>query len=343
MSELKPYLVDVPVKVNIWIRPECQRKQFEVLKQARPSIMFIVSDGGRNEKEWETIRQNRELFDNEIDWDCTVYKIYEDKNNGLYTMGKKAHEFIWSLVDRCIFLEDDQLVSVSYFGFCAELLEKYKDDTRIEAICAMNHAGVWEDTDNDYFFARCGSIWGLASWKRCYEERNLGFAYSEDKYTHELILKNAKDYKKFQKRINAYAIQETYEGHVAGGEFFHDLAIYGQNRLYIVPTKNMMSNIGCTANGAHATEYKLMPHRSRRVFKMKTYELEFPLKHPKYVVADIKYEKKRAKIMNTDRFAPIRRFFGKIERMFLILKYKGIGGIAERFRARRARRKNIEK
>lgn len=43
----KPWLVDVPVKVNIWIRPECQRKQFEALKQARPSILFIQSDGGR--------------------------------------------------------------------------------------------------------------------------------------------------------------------------------------------------------------------------------------------------------------------------------------------------------
>lgn len=33
---MKPYLVDVPVKINIWTRPECQRKQFEVIKQARP-------------------------------------------------------------------------------------------------------------------------------------------------------------------------------------------------------------------------------------------------------------------------------------------------------------------
>ena len=68
MSELKPYLVDVPVRVNVWIREECQRKQFEVLKQARPSIMFLISDGGRNEKEWEAIKNNRAIFDNEIDW-----------------------------------------------------------------------------------------------------------------------------------------------------------------------------------------------------------------------------------------------------------------------------------
>ena len=56
---MKPYLVDVPVKINIWIRPECQRKQFEVIKKARPSILFVTSDGGRNDQEWQLIYQNR--------------------------------------------------------------------------------------------------------------------------------------------------------------------------------------------------------------------------------------------------------------------------------------------
>ena len=132
---LKPYLVDVPVRVNIWIRPECQRKQFEVLKQARPSIIFLQSDGGRNEKEWEAIRKNRKIFEEEVDWDCTIHKLYEEENQGLYTMGKKVSKYIWEHVDRCIFLEDDFIPAVSFFQYCAELLEKYKDDTRISCIC----------------------------------------------------------------------------------------------------------------------------------------------------------------------------------------------------------------
>lgn len=337
MSELKPYLADVPVRVNIWIRPECQRKQFEVLKEARPSILFLISDGGRNEREWEAIKQNRAIFDNEIDWECTVYKIYEDKNNGLYTMGKKGADLIWSKVDRCIFLEDDQLVSVSYFKFCEELLEKYKDDTRIEAVCAMNHTEVWEDTPNDYFFARCGAIWGLATWKRTHKDRELNFSYANDTYTQKLILKNAKDYKGFQKRLVGYGTQERYEGHVAGGEFYHDLAIYGQNRLYIVPKKNMMSNIGCTENSAHSTEYKLLPRAVKKIFNMKTYELELPIKHPEYVVADKKYEKKRAKIMATD--SSVRRFFRRIESIFLYIRY---GVFFKKIKKRKNRKNKIE-
>ena len=81
--EKKPYLVDVPVRVSVWIRPEAQRKQFEVLKEARPSTMFLISDGGRNEAEWEALRQNRAIFENEIDWECTVYKIFEENKSPL--------------------------------------------------------------------------------------------------------------------------------------------------------------------------------------------------------------------------------------------------------------------
>ena len=184
---MKPYLVDVPVRVNIWIRPECQKKQFEVIKKARPSILFLVSDGGRNEKEWEAIRENRKLIDEGIDWECEVYRIYEEKNNGLYAMGKKGSELIWSKVDRCVFLEDDYVPSVSYFQFCAELLEKYKDDERIEAICGMNHCGKWERASSDYFFADEGSIWGMAGWKRAYEQRDPSFAYGKDEYIMNLL------------------------------------------------------------------------------------------------------------------------------------------------------------
>ena len=84
--ELKPYLVDVPVKTNIWTREDCQKKQFEIIKQARPSILFIQSDGGRNEQEMEIIRRNRKMIDEGIDWDCTVHKLIAD------TQGKSCSQ-----------------------------------------------------------------------------------------------------------------------------------------------------------------------------------------------------------------------------------------------------------
>ena len=336
MENLKPFLVDIPVRVNIWIRPECQRAQFEVLKAARPSIMFLISDGGRNEKEWAAIRQNREIFEKEIDWECTVYKIYEEENQGLYTMGRKGAQLIWSKVDRCIFLEDDQVPSVSYFKYCAELLERYKDDTRIVSICSMNYAGVWDKTDKDYFFAERGPIWGQATWKRSYEQRDLELNYSKDLYVMELLKKKIGKDKSYLKTVIGYANNPKHGGHIPGGEFLNRLLVYSQNQLYIVPKYNMMCNIGCTENGTHASEYKLLPKAIKGIFNMKTYEYEFPLKHPDYIIADPDYKALEEKVLCRNR--PVRGFFRKIEIMWLSLRHKGLSGILKKVKKKKSKK-----
>lgn len=314
---MKPYLVDVPVRVNIWIRPECQRRQLEVLQKARPSILFIQSDGGRNEREWEAIRTNRKMIDEGIDWECTVYRLYEDHNNGIYGMGKKISELIWKTVDRCIFLEDDILPSVSFFQYCADLLEKYKDDQRIEVICGMNHLGKCEEVQSDYFFARQGSIWGTATWKRTIEER-ANFDYAKDPYTMKLLRQRTKGNSIIWDRLNAYAKQEKYEGHIAGGEFWIEFNMYAQNRLQIIPRVNLVSNIGCTDDALHAETLDQMPRGKRKWFNMETYELDFPLKHPRYIMPDVEYEKKRNKIMRHNM--PFGRFMWSVERGFIKLR-----------------------
>jgi len=294
---MKPYLVDVPVRINIWIRPECQRRQFEVLKQARPSIIFLQSDGGRNEKEWEAIYQNRKIYEEEVDWDCTIHKIYEDKNLGIYSMYEKVSKYIWERVDRCIFLEDDHIPSVSFFQYCAELLEKYKDDLRIDCICGRNHLGVYEETTADYFFSRQGSVWGTGRWKRSIDMWDTEFSYGKDPYVMKLLRQRTKHNPCFRNRIEAYTKQKYYEGHVASCEFFTEFAMYGYNQLQIIPKKNMICCMGATENAAHSQKLDSLPKGIRRVFNAEIHELEFPLKHPSFVMPDTDYEKKRNRIV----------------------------------------------
>lgn len=335
---MKPYLVDVPVRINIWIRPECQRKQFEVLKQARPSIIFLQSDGGRNEKEWESIYQNRKIFDEEVDWDCTIHKIYEEKNQGIYTMGAKVSKYIWERVDRCIFLEDDLIPSVSFFRYCAELLEKYKDDLRIECICGRNHLGVYEDATSDYFFSRQGSIWGVGQWRRSIEMRDKSFSYGKDPYTMKLLTQRTKHNNTFRKRLEAYAKQEYYEGHVAAGEFFIEFAMYGHNQVQIIPKKNMICCMGATENSMHAQAIKNMSKGSRQVFNATAYELDFPLKHPTFVIPDINYEKKRNRVAANNY--PLIKLYRKIASLVLTTIH---GGFTSKIKKMIQRQGAIEK
>lgn len=312
---LKPWLVDVPVKLNIWIRPECQRPQFEVIKKARPSILFIQSDGGRNEEEWRIINEHRRMFDEEIDWDCTVYKIYEDENRGMYAMMYRTREMIWSHVDRCIFLEDDDLPAVSFFQFCAELLEKYKDDERISCICGTNSFVIREGCTSDYFFSDRGSIWGVAMWKRVYDTY-CDFEYGKDPYTMRLLQNLCKRDRTLWRQIKAFSSGETYSGHIAGDEYYFEFAKFGHHQLQIIPTRNMISNIGCGASSEHADDLKAMTPGMRSVFNTKTYEVEFPLRHPQYVINDIEYAEQFDRL--TCRNHPFL-FIGRMSYRFLLM------------------------
>lgn len=319
---MKDYLVDVPVQINIWIRPECQKKQWDVIRKVRPSILFIQSDGGRNEEEWEKIRQNREMIDRSIDWNCKVYRLYESTNLGMYSMGRKTRSLIWSKVDRCIFTEDDQVPAVSFFEFCRQLLEKYKDDMRIECICGMNYQGVSEQVTSDYFFCKHGSVWGFATWKNRFEEREQGFSYYNDPYVMKLLEHETKPDKGIWKALCSYAGNPNYEGHMPGDEFWLGFDVFAQERVRIIPKYNMISNIGCGGDSAHSAEYNYLPRATRQLFNSKLYEMNFPLKHPKYVIADDEYMRKFDYVLGYNH--PVITFLRKFESRFNRLRYGGI-------------------
>lgn len=310
----KKYLVDVPVKLNVFIRPNKLEKVFEVVRVARPSILFLVSDGPRKgfPNDEELIMKSRKLVEN-IDWECTVYRIYSDTNQGMSNTGKVARKFIFDKVDRCIMLEDDVVPSVSFFRFCQELLEKYKDDLRIHRICGMNHLGIYEECDSDYFFSREGSIWGCAIWKRTYESFDYDFAYGKSHYIMSLLSKQSDEAKKMWNQYLSYAKGKPYKNSTAGPEFFYAAATDLHNQLNIVARKNLISNIGIGEGSVHsANSIKLLSKGISKVFYMKTYEYEFPLKHPSFVVEDKTYQKKVNRIMGWGH--PLVKTYRKLER-----------------------------
>lgn len=328
--ELKPYLIDVPVKIAIWIRPDCQRRQFEVIKQARPSRLFLVSDGGRNEEEWNAIYQNRKMYDEEVDWDCKIEKIYNDKNLGLYATGKKAEKIIWSQIEYGIFMEDDIIPSVSYFRYCAELLERYKNDERIESISGANFLGKSEDVTADYFFSKYAGGWAIATWKRVIRDRCRFPEYGDDPYVMKMLKINTKGNKFIWNSLVGYAENGVYEGHIAGTEFYTEFDMYSQSRLQIVPKVNMIKCIGATMNSAHSDSIDTIPKGLRQVYDMKTYEMEFPIKHPRFIMEDKTYGRKRNKILAYNM--PAIQFIRRIERIYLLITKKRFKYIIEKIR-----------
>lgn len=322
---MKEYLVDISVSIMAFIRPDCLEKQFEVIKQARPSRLFIISDGPRENvpTDLDKIIASRKVVET-IDWECDVHRLYFDDNQGLYATSKYSMDCIFNLVDRCIFLEDDDIPAVSFFRFCAELLEKYKDDRRIGGIAGFNHLEEYKGPKTDYFFQSELPSWGWAYWKRSYEEY---FDFSLDYINDNYILKQMK--KSLSKTTYKNAVKCAKEGMISGHipwfEFYMGVSKALQNALYIMPTKNLISNWGCGNDAIHSSAYKNLSKDEQKLFYSNTYELEFPLKHPKYVIKDTKFEKIAKRI--TGYGHPLIRFKRRISKGVKTLWYQGFKGL----------------
>ena len=177
---MKPALVDVSVLILFFNRPKLLAQVFEQVKKARPARLFLYQDGPRGERDMPGIEACRKVVA-DIDWECEVHHNYQEKNYGCDPSEYMAQKWAFSLSDKCIVLEDDDVPAVSFFGFCKELLDKYEHDTRISMIAGFNNEEITPDITSDYFFATTFSIWGWASWRRVTDQWDEFYTFLDDK------------------------------------------------------------------------------------------------------------------------------------------------------------------
>lgn len=310
---------DVAVLCIFFARPEQFRKSFEQVKKARPRVLLLWQDGPREGRpdDIENIMKCREIAE-DIDWECEVHKNYHDKNMGCDPSTFYSHKWAFSIVDKCIILEDDLVASQSFFPFCKEMLDKYEFDDRIDRICGTNLLGEYE-IPNDYFFYSYGNSWGWASWRRVAEKWEEDYAFMDDPYAVK-CMRNLQPNLSYHLQWEKECLLHKSEG-VPYWEHINGAQTLLNGRYVIYPRCNLIGNVGLDTNSTHAPEeLEALPKRVRQFFNNPARELEFPLKHPKYVISDVEYRKLCDLKLNgtkTDRFFMMfERAFLKLKRMF---------------------------
>lgn len=323
--------IDIPVAINFFNRPDTLAKMFDVIREVRPSYLFLIADGPRInvESDANNTKACRDIVEN-VDWSCKLYHLYADTNQGLFVTYFEAMSLVFTVVDRCVFLEDDLVVSESFFPFCKELLEKYENDLRIHFITGFNTVGVYDRPDGDYFFSGEGSIWGYALWKRTFDSMNLKFR--NNPYAIDCAKRLAHQRKRgYEKRIQKTVNNPMWEGHIPHVEFYKNLLRFTENQLYIVPTKNMVSNIGFSSGGVHtADNINKLPRATQKLFDTPTYVYDFPLHHPEFVICDLQYENYVNKVLAWN--APVTQFFRRVEALLRHLRYGDFKRIATKIK-----------
>lgn len=313
---MKPALVDIPVLILFFNRPQQLSQVFSQVRKARPSQLFLYQDGPRSEKDMLGIMACREVVA-QVDWECQVETLYQERNYGCDPSEYISQKWAFSHVDRCVVLEDDDVPAVSFFSFCREMLERYEHDERITMISGFNVEEQTTDIEGDYFFTTNFSIWGWASWRRVIDQWDEHYTWLDNQVAvHQL-----------KELICERRYRDDFlpmcRRHREQGKAFYETIFWAHmllsGGLAIVPCRNMINNLGATTDSTHfGGSLQTMPRGYRRIFTMRRYELE-EIHHPPYVIEHVAYRHRAYRIMGW--MNPIIKVGRSFEELFLNLRY----------------------
>ncbi len=269
-----PY--STPVVFLIFRRPDLTARVFEAIRQAQPAKLLVVADGPRDEAEAVLCQQARSITE-QVDWDCEVLRNYSDINLGCRKRVSSGLDWAFEQIEEAIILEDDCLPHPSFFRYCQELLDYYRDDKRIWCIGGNNFQdGQWRG-DGSYYFSNYNCVWGWASWRRAWQhyDRHLENwpAFRDGQYLAGIL----------DSDLEVQYWQGTFERLYSLGEpntwdYAYTLTGWLNRGLMVMPNVNLVSNIGFRSDGTHTVgESKLANMPVADIGE---------LQHPAFIVRD---------------------------------------------------------
>lgn len=284
---------DVPILLIFFNRPETFGRVFEQVRRARPAKLYLAQDGARNDADREKIEECRKIAEN-IDWDCEVHRLYPEENRGCGRMPFSAISWILTAEEQAIILEDDCVPAETFFSYCKDMLEYFRADKRVAYISGLNHFGEWDCGDNSVFYAKTGAIWGWATWRDRWIQNDYFVSDIHDNYLQKLLTECIHNKTVAKDRIagweRAARVKSTKEN-ISFWDIQWGFVKYSQNLLVVIPKVNQITNIGVGAASTHAQNSRDTSWNKYKNFVfIPVKALDFPLKVPKYMICDEKYD-----------------------------------------------------
>jgi len=287
-----PNPLNTAILFLVFNRLDTTKKVFKAIRQAKPPRLYIAADGARANKKGErkNVHAVRDYIMQNVDWDCDIRTLFRDQNLGCkYAVGG-AITWFFENEEHGIILEDDCLPSQSFFWYCEELLEKYKEDKSIYLISADSRGPDSFGMKEDYGFCKYSMIWGWASWARAWKDYDPEL---KDWPKHRDVLpasiSNYKPTVKFWKKV----FQEMYEKKVDTWDYQFSYLLLKNKGKCIVPKFNLVSNVGFGNDATHTFDAESENANRKR------YEINLPLKFS----PDLESEKKINRYYDINEFS----------------------------------------
>ena len=271
--------MDTPLLYIVFNRPELVEKSFERIQDYAPKKLYVAADGPRATKSGdnEKCANVRQYIKDNIDWECDVKYSFKDHNLGCGKAVSGAIDWFFQNEEEGIIIEDDCIPDLSFFKFCEELLDKYRNDKQIFQIAGSNWQKGNKRGDADYYFSYISSVWGWATWKDRWDLYKYIIDIDSDDYSKMKI--NLKEIALNQREVNFHlnCFEQTANGKIDTWDYQWRYLMFLNKGKSIVPNFNLISNVGFGEGGTHT--HNISHWRSN----LESRTVSFPLKHPKYI------------------------------------------------------------
>lgn len=241
-------VLKTPVLFLVFNRPGVTRTVFERIRSARPATLFVAGDGPRPDVagDDQLCAEARRLA-TQVDWDCSLQTRFPEKNLGPGPGVSSAITWFFENVEQGIILEDDCAPSGSFFNFCAQLLDYYREQPLIMHISGHNYQYGRRRGKASYYFSRYTHVGGWATWRRAWRQYDITLIPDAER-------------------------QEIWD---AAWMF----SVRRSAGVAALPNVNLVSNIGFGPDATHTRS-------PRRFAFIPEQEMQFPLTHPRQISVD---------------------------------------------------------
>lgn len=237
--------MNTAILLTFWNRKDKLKTLIEAIRENKPKKIYLACDGPRLNisSDYLMVEESRKEVEELIDWECSINKLYSEKNLGCRDAMTKAINWLFDNEEQGIILEEDCVPHKDFLPYCEELLVKYKNNKTIWNISGTNLQKGNKRGDGSYYFSKYFNCWGWASWR----DRWLNF---------DSNLKSWPEFKRIKFLDNIFFDQKEIK---YWSKIFDDLFFRGEpnswayrwfytclvnNALTVVPNKNLIQNIG---------------------------------------------------------------------------------------------------
>jgi hypothetical protein len=295
-----------PILFIVFNRPDVTAAVFEAIRAARPARLYVAADGPRPDRpeDRERCAETRRVA-TAVDWPCEVKTLFRDENLGCGEGPSGAITWFFEHEPEGIILEDDVLPDPSFFRYCAELLERYRDEPKVMAIGGGGYFDAASAPETSYCFCHAFEPWGWASWRRAWRHFDFEMEglerFLQQRRLRQLVPKGAANEAFWRETLLATKNDRSI------WDYQWAYAIFKANALVAYPRANLITNLGFRTDATHTVLFKAAD--THPLANLPVSPLTFPLSHPAALAPDKTAEASFYEIrLEVERLSPLRQF-----------------------------------